>query len=668
MTNTRRMALLLTAALMMAAAPGVLEAQTFDTSGTTNLTGAYLFRYVNFFNDQSGKLTESCTLTGTMTFDGAGHYTLSNTQLSDSLGSMGYCASLGGGTYGVQSNGIAQLDNPLYPATLFGSFSQPVLIASGTEDDYFDLFIAVQAPASSSANGILSGNFTVGTLDFPNASASRARQGYFTVQADGQGNIAAFTVTGSLQNVSGGRTVKQQVAASTYSLSGGAGGTVTFPGISTSATTIIAGEKILYVSADGNWLIGGSATGSDMLVGFRAPSGSASNALLSGTYFTVGMEDVLPGLLNLVDAFYGSISADGKGDLISHERFDDVAQVVTFDNTSNSSVTLDSTGFYYDGSTYNYLAGGNGGLLLIGSNQQYSMIVGVHAPSFSSSSAVWINPIGITNAANYTPITNSFAPGELVNLYGTFGVSTQVAAGLPVPDLLGGVQVFVNGQAAPVYAVSQNQISAFIPYEVLGQAFATFQVEVNGTKSNPVTVYAGASAPGIYTVNQNGIGGGAILHSDYSLVSDSSPAKAGEAVQMYLTGLGPVTPGVADGVAAPSSPLSHSLEAGNISVYLQIGPDFSPAKVSFAGLAPGFAGLYQINFVVPSAGLENGDALISLGTDEGINGMATIALSGFARTADVGSNGQLRGPAAAAQAGLGRHTAQARRGLAQRAH
>ena len=190
------------ALLMMMLSPAA-SAQNFDTSGTAGLKGQYLFRYVNFFTDEAGNLAESCSLTGAITFDGAGKYTLSNTQLFDSAGSKGngFCASLGGGTYGVQSNGIAQLDNPLLPATLFGSFSLPVVIASSTEDGYFDLFVAVQAPATSS-NSLLTGSFTVGTLDFLNASASLARQGYFTVKADGHGNLAPFTVTGSLENVS----------------------------------------------------------------------------------------------------------------------------------------------------------------------------------------------------------------------------------------------------------------------------------------------------------------------------------------------------------------------------------------------------------------------------------------------------------------------------------
>ena len=99
----------------MALAPARVEAQSFDTSGTANLSGQYLFRYVNFFNDQNGDLTESCSLTGAITFDGAGKYTLSNTQLFDSAGIRAAPAPAprcGGGTYGVQSNGLAQLDNP----------------------------------------------------------------------------------------------------------------------------------------------------------------------------------------------------------------------------------------------------------------------------------------------------------------------------------------------------------------------------------------------------------------------------------------------------------------------------------------------------------------------------------------------------------------------------
>ena len=638
--------LFLSAAFLIAAVPARLTAQNFDTSGTTNLRGPYLFRYVNFFNDSQGNLTESCSLTGVITFDGAGSYTLSGTQLYDSLGTNGngYCSSAGGGSYGVQSNGIAQLDNPLYPATLFGTFSKPVITASSTEDDYFDLFIAVQAPSAPLTNASLSGTFTVGTMDFPNASASSvslAREGWFTMTADGKGNIAPFQVTGA---TAGSGSVSQSVSASTYTLSGTTGGTLTFPGSATSTTEVIAGSRTLYLSSDGNYLLAGSTTGSDMIFGFRAPSGAISGSSFNGTYFIAGMDADLSGncglnVTNCLDAFYGSINTNGNGNLIWHERFDDVVDLVTYDFTFNVPLPTGSSP-PFDG-TYYYLASADGqAILSIGSGQQFSFNIGVRPPTVTPTSTVWINPVGILNAANFTPITNAYAPGEIVSLYGTFGVSSQSDQLLPVPTELGGVKVLVNGTAAPVLFVSSGQINAIIPYEASGDYFATFQVVVNGAQSNSVTVYVDNSAPGLFTLDESGIGAAAILHTNGNRVTDSDPAKPGETVELFMNGLGTVTPPVDDGAAGPSQPLSYSDEfnAGDVLLFLDDGTNFPQVNVPFAGLAPGFAGLYQVNFTLPSSGLLNGDDYIAFGTNEAENEMATIAVSGFPAASAVKSS------------------------------
>jgi hypothetical protein len=132
-----------------------------------------------------------------------------------------------------------------------------------------------------------------------------------------------------------------------------------------------------------------------------------------------------------------------------------------------------------------------------------------------------------------------------------------------------------------------------------------------------------------------------------------------------MTGLGNVTPEVADGVAAPDSPLSNTVEG--ISVFLDDGVDFAPAVVSFAGLAPGFAGLYQVNFTVPAAGLVNGDVHIALDTNEAVNEMATISLSGFSgRAAQRVPSQRMSRLAAARSATHGRHAKQFRRALPDR--
>ena len=605
-----------------------LQAQSFDTSGTANLTGLYLFRYVNFFNDEYGNLTESCMLTGVMSFDGQGHYTLSNTQLFDSLGSTtGYCAALGGGTYGVESNGMAQFDNPMYPATLFGAVSQPVIIASSTEDFYFDLFIAIEAPASGVSNSTLSGSFTGGTLDYFNASLSTARQGYFTLTADGKGNIAAFKLNGSAANVNSGDSLTQSVAASTYALSGTQGGTWNIPG-SDNDTQILSGTKTLYVSADGNWILGGSPSGSDMIFGFLAPTKTASNAFLDGTYYLAGMVNNSNILLG---AYYGSINTNGNGDLIEHQRYDYVVPEVTYDYTTYTPVTIGANGSYFDGSTYTYLVSGNGnGLISVGSNSTFGLTVAMRAAPVTATSSVWIDPVAIINSANYTPITNSYAPGEMVSLYGSFGVSLDVDQKIPVPTSLDGVYVYVNGHAAPVLLVSPNQINVLIPYEIAGDGFATFQVDANNSKSNSVTVYVADTAPGIFTLAENGLGLSAVLHADYSLVNDQHPAQPGEVVLLFMEGLGGVTPPVLDGAPGGSQNDVNEYDQDELSVALDDGVDqLAPADIDFAGLAPGFAGLYQVNFALPTAGLANGDVSIVFGSNEATSEMSTIAVSGF---------------------------------------
>ena len=136
----------------------------------------------------------------------------------------------------------------------------------------------------------------------------------------------------------------------------------------------------------------------------------------------------------------------------------------------------------------------------------------------------------------------------------------MVAPQIPFPTTLGNVQVTVNGVAAPIYYVSPTQVSVIVPYGVTG-TIAQFQVNNNRTLSNNVTMAIGATAPGVFTVPPGGLGYGAILHADYSLVTPQNPAQIGETVQVYLTGLGAVSPTISDGAAGPSGTLSQRRRA-----------------------------------------------------------------------------------------------------------
>lgn len=174
----------------------------------------------------------------------------------------------------------------------------------------------------------------------------------------------------------------------------------------------------------------------------------------------------------------------------------------------------------------------------------------------------------------------------------------------------------VNARLVPIYSVSPTQISVILPYATM-ENFATFQVINNGTQSNKVTVYVSPTAPGIFTTTQNGIGPGAVLHTDYSVVTENNPAKIGETLQLYVTGLGAVTPMVPDGAAAPSNPLS------TVNADVAVFVDTVQAQVTFKGLAPGFAALYQINFVVPS-GVSSGVVYLDVSTPDAYTSEAKL--------------------------------------------
>jgi uncharacterized protein (TIGR03437 family) len=86
------------------------------------------------------------------------------------------------------------------------------------------------------------------------------------------------------------------------------------------------------------------------------------------------------------------------------------------------------------------------------------------------------------------------------------------------------------------------------------------------------------------------------VHEDYqSLVTPSSPARPGEIVHLYLTGLGPLDQAVPTGAPGPSSPLAHPLAALNCS----LGVPFSPLQMPGLFYAPAMIGIYQADLIVP---------------------------------------------------------------------
>jgi uncharacterized protein (TIGR03437 family) len=186
------------------------------------------------------------------------------------------------------------------------------------------------------------------------------------------------------------------------------------------------------------------------------------------------------------------------------------------------------------------------------------------------------------------------APGSLVTLYGA-NLAERVTgvSPLPLPVESEGTEVLLGGQALPILFASPGQINAQLPFNLPSNAVLQVVVRRRQQISVPESFVVAAAQPGIFTKNQQGTGQGIVVRADQvTLAEPGTPARRGEAIVIYGTGLGPVTQSVGPGAPSPASPLASVVSPVTVTV------GGRPASVLFAGLTPGFAGLYQVNAIL----------------------------------------------------------------------
>jgi len=198
---------------------------------------------------------------------------------------------------------------------------------------------------------------------------------------------------------------------------------------------------------------------------------------------------------------------------------------------------------------------------------------------------------GIVSASSFAAQA-PLAPGAMISIFGSkLGNGTAPAPSLPLTTQLAGATLVIAGQSMPLLYASDGQINAILPF---GLPLNT-RLQVIATNSSQVSVpeeiTIAPASPGVFVAGPLSQGH---IYVGANRADSNNPARAGDEIVIYCSGLGPVNVPVVDGAASPTAPIAFATNIPTVTI------GGVNARVDFAGLTPGFAGLYQINASIPS--------------------------------------------------------------------
>jgi uncharacterized protein (TIGR03437 family) len=226
------------------------------------------------------------------------------------------------------------------------------------------------------------------------------------------------------------------------------------------------------------------------------------------------------------------------------------------------------------------IAIGTNGTLLVadsGNNRIRSLTPAAAAPETAT--------VAVVNAASLA--AGPIAPGEIITVFGT---------GFDPAN----TRLLLDGQPATLFYTSATQINALAPGTLTPGSSTAINIVVDGATVATSSVPVATAAPGIFTIGATGQA--AALNQDGSLNSATNPADRGSVVSIYVTGQGSGTGTVTLTIAGYSAPLFY------------------------AGPAPGFPGLMQINAQIPCGFLPPGNQAVTLSID-GVSSQTGVTLA-----------------------------------------
>ncbi len=247
--------------------------------------------------------------------------------------------------------------------------------------------------------------------------------------------------------------------------------------------------------------------------------------------------------------------------------------------------------------------------------------VTVSASAFGQSVSFTLNPGATGPAAPLEGFVNgaSFEPGWVPGSTGSIFVSGllgQISGivrpdTLPFPTTLNGVQVTVEGIPAPILSLVNlnglQQINVQVPFGIESPDTATVVIESNGAIVTVSDVPILSAQPGIFEFFLGNTQFAAALHADFKVVTPDNPARPGEVILLFLTGLGPTDPPVDTNVTGPIPPVETEFE-------VTITLDGADAQNLGSFYAPNLVTAYQVNFRVP-ADAQSGNLVLQVSAD-----------------------------------------------------
>jgi uncharacterized protein (TIGR03437 family) len=599
------------------------------TSGFSQVNqGPFNFRHLQFVTDDSGHIVDSRALFGIMDVSQPGFFSLpgyygSGTLTFSGVQAIGARAPAPFSASGLYSSStlptVATLTNPQDPTlsinTRYGGYG---VLGSSTESSHgtVDLFVAIPA-----FNDFRLERFTgVYFLTYIEEFDGDVRSFFARVQSDGAGSVTLL----SAQSHAGSSAPEATMSGhGSYTVNPDGTGTISLPPIGSFPAATYSIQLGAFYFA-----IGGKQTGAQDLLVLEPASlypdsalGSLGSTGLGNQYSTLGLRIDASGATD-PSAYVGTVNAfPGLGELVESRHTH--SSEANYDFTGARAITIDKNGSAF--SELNQIGLGLG--TWIGSEQSsvdasgHEINIAFQTGQTVIGSDLFLYPLAIVNGASFAPPILPVSPGEFLMLYlwGTEAPGLEATEDSPYTTSLLGFSVTANGRLVPITSIRQGAINVILPLDISGSE-VTLQVRNGAAISNSVTLPFAKTAPGVFTQTGNGLGNAAALHADYTPITVDHPAHEEEVILLYLTGLGSVMPPIVDGAVPGSSPTS--LVTTPVKVLIAD----MPAEVQFAGLAPGFLGLYQLNVRVPRGIVAGTSAEVEIQTPEATTRQATLPI------------------------------------------